>query len=937
MEFVLFGDIGVAGAPITANLERRIVAVLLAKRNHAISQDHLVDTVWGGSPPASANDSLFSKISRLRRVIGADRLVRTAAGYRLIVADDECDVSRFEALANRTLNMQSIEASDEALHIWHDPVFAEFADEPFAFGERMRLEHLRDEVETHRLELLLDRGAGDALGAADALAQRLPLSERAAMGRARALAATGRHAEAVRAMHDFTETLAEETGLSPSANFAALEHRLVVGTSEQRASSAVATHAPLYQTELVGRQDEVDHLIEALSTRRLVSLVGEGGIGKTRVAAELFERCFHAGRRAVWCSLDTLVDPNRSAILRHLNRAVSDNVADRDISDDELLDLFASDGLLFVLDECERVIDPLGDVLDAILRRCDAHVVVTSRVPLRLADEHVVRLNGLATGGPDSLAVTLLRSRLGDLADTIEPRHLTALAELTDGMPLAIELLATRLGDIPADAVLAMLRSRIPVTEHATRGHNRSLRQAIAWSYESLSADARSLFCSLSTFADGFTLDLLRSMHRSGVPGSETLALAELLDQSLVRRNTSDPDRYLMLRPIADAGLLVMADDRSRQAAECQMVGAMVDFLARASAERRGPDEARWVARTDREFANVRNAFYTAVKHGWLDHAAHIVQLLTDEAVFGERGAVERWARLLVEMPALRGQPHEPAVLGIVANSDMLDGNFAAAAAHVGTALALPSSEDNPSWVVPMVGFLLSIVGQYPAPPKHFIAQLRAYTATTGDPIGSITAQFSWAFVDSSLGRPLKSIGLAIECRRLARRHGAPSLRSMAAFTIARVRHDLNPDWSHATMKDALALSELSRCRLMERNVTRAITEWAGTGGESAPEQVAQIVTALAMGETIAGEHRMQNLVAIANPLITIGKLEEAAIIVGGLGRTIWGRTIGVEVARQRLAEICVHTDRDRWLKAGRRMTAGELVAFATSLAAPIG
>jgi DNA-binding SARP family transcriptional activator len=491
MEFVLFGDIGVADAPITANLERRILAVLLARRNQAISQDLLVDTVWGGTPPASANDSLFSKISRLRRVLGADRLVRTAAGYRLIVAEDECDVSQFELLASRAVHTQSVEAADDALRIWRDPVFAEFADEPFAIGERTRLEHLRDEVETHRLDLLLDRRAGDALGAADALVQRLPLSERAATGRARALATAGRHAEAVRALHDFREHLADETGLSPSVGFGALEHRLLVGASDSLAPNAVTTRAittqaPMYRTALIGRVDEVDHLIEALSTRRLVSLIGEGGIGKTRVAAELFERCLHTGRRAVWCSLDSLVDADRVAILRRLNRAVSDNVADRDVSEDELLDLLAHDDLLFVLDECERVLDPLGDILDAILRRCDARIIVTSRVPLRLADEHVVRLDGLATAGPDSLAVTLLRSRLGPQADLVEPRHLAALAELTDGMPLAIELLAARLADMPAETVLAMLRSRIPVTEHATRGHNRSLRQAIAWSYEPL-------------------------------------------------------------------------------------------------------------------------------------------------------------------------------------------------------------------------------------------------------------------------------------------------------------------------------------------------------------------------------------------------------------------------------------------------------------------
>lgn len=227
MMFVMLGDIGAAGKLITAPLERRILAILLAKRNHSVSQDYLIDTVWGGQPPARATDSLFSKISRLRHVLGAERIVRTGNGYRLNLCDDECDASRFEIAACKALKSSAQELDDDALAVWQEPVFAEFAHEHFASGERLRLEELRDEVEMHRAELLLSLGSPHATAAADELARRLSLNERVAICRARALAAAGRHVDAVRAMHTFRETLADEIGLIPSAEFVSAEAEIL--------------------------------------------------------------------------------------------------------------------------------------------------------------------------------------------------------------------------------------------------------------------------------------------------------------------------------------------------------------------------------------------------------------------------------------------------------------------------------------------------------------------------------------------------------------------------------------------------------------------------------------------------------------------------------------------------------------------------------------
>jgi predicted ATPase/DNA-binding SARP family transcriptional activator len=652
MDFVLLGDIGTAETRITAPLERRILAVLLAKRNRSVSQDYLIDAIWAGFPPEHASDSLFSKISRLRRVIGTERIERSCGGYRLCVHDSECDASRFEAAAHDALRSMSPEASDHALALWKDPVFAEFADELFATNERLRLEELRDEVEIHRMELLLADGSPGAIVAADSLARRLCLNERVAMSLAAALASTGRHVEAVRSLTQFRDLLAEETGLVPSPEFALVERRLLSCESSTRralmpnqvwpsASVPERARVPHYRTPIVGRVNEVAHLLEALRERRLVTVVGEGGIGKTRVAAELASRSLAEGRQVVWCTLDAQAGVDKAGLGRRLALAATENVADqeaefRHINDDDVIDHLADANLLFVLDECERVVGPLGDVIGDLLQRDGAQFVVTSRVPLRLPEEHVIRLDGLPTDGPHSLAAAFLRSRLPSSIGEIDDRELGALAEMTGGMPLALELLAVRLADIPAETMLAMLRDRLPVMEPVARGHNRSLRHAIAWSYESLTPGARSLFRALSTLADGFDLDLLATIgggmddgRRGGV---ETVWLTELLDHSLVRRSPLDPDRYEMLRPIADAGLALIVEQGDRELSDRHMVHAVIGFLRRAANGRLGTDAEKWIVRAERESPNVRFAFHTAMNRGWTADAAEITELQEPEA-----------------------------------------------------------------------------------------------------------------------------------------------------------------------------------------------------------------------------------------------------------------------------------------------------------------
>jgi DNA-binding SARP family transcriptional activator/class 3 adenylate cyclase len=233
LTFRVLGDVAVlrAGAPASiTGRQRRLLAVLLA---HAgpVDSDRLADLLWGGAPPDSATNSLQSHISRLRRVVGSDRLLAGRAGYSLVLADDELDVGRFEqsvasaradAAAGRVA--EAVADYSRALALWRGRPFAEFADEEFAVGRATQVEQLRlaaiEEVVECRLALGED---AQLVAELERLTLEHPLRERLWSQRMLALYRAGRQADALRAFADLRHVLASELGISPGPEAARLE------------------------------------------------------------------------------------------------------------------------------------------------------------------------------------------------------------------------------------------------------------------------------------------------------------------------------------------------------------------------------------------------------------------------------------------------------------------------------------------------------------------------------------------------------------------------------------------------------------------------------------------------------------------------------------------------------------------------------------------
>ena len=282
----VLGTVGVDGSPLSAARQRRLLAALVMGRTAAVSSARLVDVVWAGAPPPSPLNALQTYVSRLRTALGANAIVRRPPGYALAVGVDEVDAWRFEALVDGARHLpaaDALEALDEALNLWRGAAYAEFADEEFARGEAVRLEELRSSAAGARLDALLRLGRADeVLIESHRLIEADPYRESVWEQRMRALHASGRTRDAVQAYQEYRARLVGEVGLEPSADLARGTRSVAGPPTEEPTLDPL----PVPLTSLVGRENAGDEVATLLATRRVVTLVGPGGVGKTRLASK---------------------------------------------------------------------------------------------------------------------------------------------------------------------------------------------------------------------------------------------------------------------------------------------------------------------------------------------------------------------------------------------------------------------------------------------------------------------------------------------------------------------------------------------------------------------------------------------------------------------------------------------------------------------------
>ncbi|OLT06947.1 transcriptional regulator [Pseudonocardia sp. CNS-004] len=710
---------------------RAVLALLALAEGRIVTVERLLDALWPSEVPASGRQALHTHVSRLRGHLGtaAARLQTRHDGYRLDLTAEELDVAQARSrLAKAAADQDAFAVLREAHGLWRGPVLADLTDvAPIATAVQGCAQLHRD-VTDALIAAGIAAGRGDEVRglAADALATD-PLREPAVLLLMRALAAAGRAAEALRIAREFRRRLADETGLDPSPALGELERDIAGGAAGPAAGRAETPAPPT--TRLIGREDEVAALLRLLSVERLATVVGPGGVGKTRVALEV------AGRRdaAAVLLLAPVTDP--AALPHALAAALNLNVVQGDVLAACVAVLAHRPGVL-VIDNCEHLLDAVRDTVEAVLAGCPGlAVLATSRERLGLAAEYTFRLAPLPVPGPDqdlpyvpSVAVFLdraARARPGPAPTAAELRTVADIVRRLDGMPLAIELAAGRLSTFSLDDLHRRLDRSLDLLgggRPSVDARHRTLRATVEWSYDLLPEDERRLFRHLSVFVDGVDLDAAERIGADlGLRSDPGSALAHLVDTSMIDAAFDGGTRYRMLETLRAYGLDRLAAAGEQDGAEERFVRWAVDLTGWIGSALRTEHEPEADAVLRRELANLRAAWRLSRTRGSSDAAAAIVVALFD-AFYRDLVEIRGWAEELAADPAIATRPRASAVLGAAAEAAYQRGDYPRAERLAGAGLER-ATDDVARWCCRMpLAWAALVRGAYAETVEHCLA-----------------------------------------------------------------------------------------------------------------------------------------------------------------------------------------------------------------------
>ncbi|GAB2623869.1 hypothetical protein Aab01nite_17290 [Paractinoplanes abujensis] len=523
-----------AVADLGGPLPRRLVTALLAAEGRPVAEPTLAEAIWGDEAPANPTSSLQAYVSRLRRTLGRPALARAGEGYRLAV--DDTDAARFAADVRRGRELLAGERPGEALRLF-DTALARwrgdaYADLPHTYA-RPALEELRAVAEEERLAARL--AAGDAPGVTgdlEAAVAAEPYRERRWELLILALYRGGRQADSLAALRRVRKRLADDLGIDPGPALQELEGRLLAqDPGLLLPSRPVPAVRPL--SHFFGRTAELSALTALLGSARLVTLVGPGGAGKTRLAIE------YAAVLDPW--FVRLADVTEPALVP---AAVAAAVGVRGATTDAIATALGDRPGLLLLDNCEHVVAAVAELALEVLARCPhLRVLATSREPLAVDGERLLPVAPL----PAADAIALLTDRITGVRPGWRPgpeesATLAGLAAALDGIPLALELAAARARVLGLAELLEMLRDRFPALGPVPRGAlapHETLEAAVAWSVDLLGAHDRAMLLRLWPFEGGFPLSAV---------DDDLDALSALVTRSVVVADTTvTPARYRLL------------------------------------------------------------------------------------------------------------------------------------------------------------------------------------------------------------------------------------------------------------------------------------------------------------------------------------------------------------------------------------------------------
>lgn len=543
-----------------AGHRQRALLAALAVSGRPVSVSSLVDAVWGEDPPAQARATLQTYVSRLRRVLGRDAIHHGPAGYALapyVTTDLATIRSVVDELGTVADPGRRGALAEQALRCWQGPTLVEFADEEWFRPIAVELEEMRRNLVELAAEAWIDDGqAQRAVTLLEPQVVAAPLREPTRVQLVRALHASGRVADALRAADDYRRRLREETGLRPGTGLTEAERHALEGDpqpAQLRSGPAVvqrwSDHLQRHSS-LVGRTAELAELAELVRSRPLVTVTGIGGIGKTRVVAELLA---NAPDGEDWFVVDlSALDPTAD-VAATVGTALGQRAERTDAV--AVAELLSTEAMMMVLDNCEHVVGSVRRLARELLRSCpQVRMLTTSRVRLGLPEEHLFHLAALSVAGPRAASVQLFedrlrRSRLDGPRDERERQAIVEVCARLDGVPLALELAAGRAAVLGVPALADRLAAGLQAVGGRGGDHRHgTLDDVVAWSHDLLDPAAQRLLGALAVFQADFDVDAAEAVAAAVVDEPVALLLADLVDASLVEARA--PGRYRLLEMV---------------------------------------------------------------------------------------------------------------------------------------------------------------------------------------------------------------------------------------------------------------------------------------------------------------------------------------------------------------------------------------------------
>jgi predicted ATPase/DNA-binding SARP family transcriptional activator len=562
------------GVTLPSGRQRSLLALLLLAGGVPLSRDRLMDELWGDHPPASAVSALHVHLSKLRALLGG-LLALEGAGYALRPGGFELDVWRFDALVEQARDdaASAPQLLREALDLFRGEPLCDVASEGSVAQWRRALEEKRLQAIILRHDALLAAGAaGELVADLERLAGEHPFEERLWGQLMLALYRAGRLADALDAYQRARRLFAAELGLEPGEPLGALQRQILdrdpalaaPGPAQSPFARVTAPAAesqsnlPRSLTRLVGREAELDALSELVADPdvRIVTLTGPGGVGKTRLLLELARRHEHDPRDGtVLVRLEGVTDP--ALVAAEIAAAFAAADGTEGPSADGLGAYLREREVLLAIDNFEHLLAAAPLVAELLGPAPGVLALVSSRTAMRIRGEQTFEVEPLALPAGDSddelsaspavqMFVQCARSANRKLVvDASQTQTIAAICNALDGLPLAIELAASRSHSLSPDQIADRLTEPLSIGANALRDlpdRQRTLQATIQWSYDLLSPEAQHVLSCASVFLGGFTPDALEAV--AGDPVQQWLE--ELLEASLARRRPEE-DRFELL------------------------------------------------------------------------------------------------------------------------------------------------------------------------------------------------------------------------------------------------------------------------------------------------------------------------------------------------------------------------------------------------------